>query len=80
MTYKEWWGIKDQVSVKSPEEKRILKLAELDIESNYFDQLLNNRSATARQVFVCNDPMIKEKFVKYLEMIENEIKKALILE
>ncbi len=80
MDYREWIKVKDQVIVTSPEEERYLQITDMDGDVNYFDQLLSNRCATARQILTCSDPMIKDKFVKYLEMIEQEIKKALILE
>ncbi len=80
MDYREWIKVKDQVIVTSPEEERYLQITDMNGDVNYFDQLLSNRCATARQILTCSDPMIKDKFVKYLEMIEQEIKKALILE
>lgn len=43
-------------------------------------ELLYNRRATVEQLKITTDKLLSEKYVKYLEMIENEIKKALILE
>lgn len=80
MDYREWIKVKDKVTVTSPEEKRYLQITNMDGDVNYFDQLLNNRCATARQILTCSDSMIKNKFVKYLEMIEQEIKNILVLE
>lgn len=80
MNYREWIKIKDQVVVTSPEEERYLQITGMGGDVNYFEQLLDNRCATARQILTCNDPVMKDKFVKYFKMIEQEIKNALILE
>lgn len=80
MDYEEWFKVKDQIVVTSPEEERYLQITNMDGDVNYFDQLLNSRVATARQILICNDPMIKEKYVRYLKMLEKDIKRILVLE
>ena len=65
----------------TPTGERYNSIAKVEPSLRHVQDLLYHRMHTARKILEhnTNNPM-RDMFVKYLEMIENEIKKALILE
>lgn len=65
----------------TPTKERYKKIAVSSNDLRHIQELLYHRMHTARKILEHNtDNPMREMFVKYLEMIEQQIKKALILE
>lgn len=61
--------------------ERYQAIAKIEPSISRLPELLYHRMHTARKILEHNtDNSVREMLVKYLEMIEQEIKKALILE
>ena len=64
-----------------PTKERYKKIAVSSNDLRHIQELLYHRMHTARKILEHNtDNPMRDMFVKYLEMIEQEIKNALILE
>lgn len=79
--YNDWIQGKHRLAPLDLLEKRCSHMIAFDTDLKFVRELLKNRRETARKVLACTEGgIMRESYVKYLEMIEQEIKKALILE
>ena len=71
---------KHPLTAMGSEQDRYRLIAMSTANLNRLEILLHHRKHTAIQLLECKDEDIRKLLVKYLEMEEQEIKKALILE
>ena len=79
--YIDWIQGKHRLAPLDLTETRCSHITTFDTDFNFLKELLKVRRENARKVLACTEGgIMRESYVKYLEMIEGEIKKALILE
>ena len=78
--YAAWLTGKNRLVIK-PEKDRHTSIAKLNPDLHFISELLICRRATAMELLKYKEEgIMRESYMKYLEMIEQEIKTILVLE